>query len=167
MGWLQNVPILRRRSRSATLFVMRELRVVAVEELPGPWNPFNCLYHERFELLSVHLGAGAYRERAETFARMVNELTQAERDRCPYHVTNWSLASEVAIRCWQRCLPPGNERFADLVRRAGEGPNEIDAAQSFFFFPLSWQPGEATVGNGQHRICALKCSSASRCLVER
>jgi hypothetical protein len=95
---------------------------------------------------------------------VARSFSKAQVGRCPYHRPDWNIAAEVAVTCWQ-------EARGDYLSDVGEALSQVDlteetrwAAESFFIEPI-WINGPS-LGNGQHRVCAMKLAGVPRCLVE-
>lgn len=146
---------------------MHALVVVKVAILPWPWGPFKCRFKERFDRLAAAANPEDEAARSAIFATMVSELSAAERQQCRYHQTNWTIAAGVAVTAWCGKVSPDDAQFEDLVTHAGGGPDEWLGASSFFSEPIFLQPADPpTLGNGQHRVCAMKCAGVEHCLIE-
>lgn len=139
---------------------------VAVAELPWPWHPFKCRWEERFKQLVPHYDDLDDSERARHFGAMIAGLSEQELGQCPYHVADWRLAAELAVIFHRNEKSPAAQGFEREVRKLGGGPAEIEAIRSLWEEPISWTPGSPVVGNGQHRVCALKCAGAEIALVD-
>lgn len=139
-------------------------RVVPVSTLPFPFHLFRCPFEKRHRrALEI---AGADPDDYETpeqcssaFRIFMTELG-AEVTTCPYHVPDWMLAAERAIEAVVRDpFAPG----------AGIQTHDLDeqtawAAWEFFAEPI-FVDG-ARLGNGQHRVCAMKCAGVPAAPIE-
>jgi hypothetical protein len=139
--------------------------IVAVKELPWPWNPFRCLFHPGFEAQLA--GAGAdIGGRSQAFGAYVQRLSKDCLGACPYHATDWRLAAAVAVELLELSLADDRDELARRVRALGGRDAEIDATTSLFRDPIAWRPGADSVRNGQHRTCALKTCGVRSCIVD-
>lgn len=139
---------------------------VPVASLPWPWNPFKCTWQDRFEGLVGGRKLGDP-ERTALFERMATALSPDEVGQCPYHVTDWRLAADLALSLNRLGNTPAHRTIENGVRARGGGNAEIEAVCSFWEEPMSWSEGAPVVGNGQHRVCALKLAGAEIALIDR
>lgn len=141
------------------------MRVVRVNELPWPWNPFRCQWRDRFAALIADRDLGDT-ERATLFQEMATSLSPKEIKSCRFHDADWSVAADVAVDIFRQGMSPDTADLGALVQAVGGGAVETDAVRSFWMDPITWSPGSPFVGNGQHRICALKLAGAPAALAE-
>jgi hypothetical protein len=111
--------------------------------------PFKCRWKQEFNASGI-----------ESFGDFVRTLTPAQIAECRYHATDWMTAARVAV---------------ELVE-AGATDDDIDAAAeahdpctgyaiaSFWAEPI-FVDGRR-LGNGQHRVCAMKLAGVPQCPIE-
>jgi hypothetical protein len=139
-----------------------EWRVAQVDDLPWPRRLFRCHLHDDLaEALGAAVDVAA--EQALTRTRCL-ELSAVQIATCRYHAPDWRLATDSAVALLERTGRLDVEDFSLL-------PQMDEATQwalfSFVAEPIIWGGG-GELGNGQHRVCAMKLAKASRCpVVER
>jgi hypothetical protein len=144
---------------------MKQLREELVANLPWPWNPFKCQFADDFRK-RVEGQELSDTSRAEQFELLMQGRSPDEIGTCRYHQTDWPLVASIAVEL-HRSVPNLNYRdIEDGILGAGGTQSEVEAAKSLWIFPIVWTPGAETVGNGQHRICALKTAQVELVLVE-
>lgn len=144
---------------------MKQLREVLVVDLPWPYRPFRCAYYPRVKwLLDAEEPGDA--QAASYCGEMLTRLTPEEVAGCPFHTVDWRRAADLAVSLHRAGVKPGTEGFDASALTGGAGEGELSAIRSFWTEPISWQRGQASVSNGQHRICALKLSGATHALIE-
>ncbi|HEU5061740.1 MAG TPA: hypothetical protein VFT79_01150 [Solirubrobacterales bacterium] len=95
----------------------------------------------------------------------VRSLSKAQIRHCPYHRPDWNVAARLAIDWWRDRGREG--RLEDFALETADAKLDAPtqwAAGSFFVEPI-WING-SLLGNGQHRVCAMKRAGVPRCLVE-
>ncbi len=96
----------------------------------------------------------------------IRSLSEAQVRHCPYHRPDWTVAARLAIDWWrERGREDQLNDFALAVADVTLSAATRWAAESFFAEPI-WINGQTLLGNGQHRVCAMKLASVPRCLVE-
>lgn len=144
---------------------MRQLCEVLVDDLPWPFKPFRCVHYPRVRwLLDAENPDTA--TAATRCSEMLTRLTPEEVAACPYHSADWGLAAEVSVSLHREGLRPGTGVFEEAALAGGAKEDELWAIRSFWTEPISWQRGQPSVTNGQHRICGLKLSGATLALIE-
>jgi hypothetical protein len=117
-------------------------RIVDVGSLPWPHLLFKCRWRDRFVLASEAPAA----------------LTE-----CPYPAIDWHAAAAAAVAL----VEAGDASTAAIARAARErklDPDTSEALFNFFADPI-FCSGES-LGNGQHRVCAMKLAKVPRCPIE-
>jgi hypothetical protein len=129
-----------------------------VADLPWPHNLFRCGWAERFAAATDHLDARSELQAAT--ADTARALSPDEVAACPVHQTDWKRAASIAVAV----VEAGGD--LDDLDRSVEGLefDLVDAAASFFYHPI-FLDGDG-LGNGQHRVCAMKLGGAQRCPIE-
>lgn len=145
--------------------LLEDMYIAEVSKLPWPQGLFRCANTQAFEA-AIPEADKAHAEKCQLYVEEVaRSLSGIQLRRCPYHRPDWNLAARVAIDWWRR-------------RRSEDHPSDFDpalaevdlsaetkwAAESFFAEPI-WINGPL-LGNGQHRVCAMKLAGVPRCLVE-
>lgn len=93
-------------------------------------------------------------------AAVAHGLTPAELAKCKYHATDWVTAAEVAVGVLE-----GRETMDEAIERLGDTTREAEGVWSLLSREPVWLDGPQ-LGNGQHRVCAMKLAGAKRCPVE-
>lgn len=143
--------------------------VVPVDELPCPqrlWKGACPLKEEHCRALD-EVGERPGRHRL-AFERFLAE-GGSRMGECEYHEPEWHLAASVGVEVVQRGVPDGPDAgfaAAGLVRAQGGDSATARFASSFFEHPISVIAEGCALGNGQHRVCALKASAVSCCPVQ-
>jgi hypothetical protein len=143
-----------------------DLYVAKLASLPWGHGLFNCKYSQLFESAVRDVPPDREELGQPLVEAVARSLSSDQLRRCPYHPPDWKLAAEVAIECWQN-REPFDDFFAieEALARADLPGESRWAAESFFVQPI-YLDGPF-LGNGQHRICAMKLAGVDRCLVER
>jgi hypothetical protein len=155
----------RHRNRARKVFRVKQLHEALVEDLPWPFKPFRCLHYPRVRWL-LEAEEPDTASAATLSSAMLRRLTPEEVNACPYHSADWRLAAELSVSLHRDGLRPGTNAFEKAALAGGAEEDELWAIRSFWTEPISWQRGQASVTNGQHRICALKLSGATVALIE-
>jgi hypothetical protein len=140
------------------------MAVVAVADLPWAHNPGSCHWKPRFEKLEA-LYPPSRHHRPALGAHWYLTLTESDFAACRYHECDWKRVAAVAVEVF-KSVAEGAEiddvfgAITDALRESVEG----GWCASLFADPIVWNPGEASVINGQHRTCALKASGAPFCV---
>lgn len=139
-------------------------RVVPVSELPFPFHLFRCPFVERHvdALHAVRTNPEEYStpdQCARAFRLFVDDVGTEIAD-CPYHLPDSHRAAQRALEAVRRD-PDGFDVSADT--------NGLDdetewAAWEFFAHPI-FISGDR-LGNGQHRVCAMKCAGVREIPIE-
>ena len=139
--------------------------VVPVAGLPFPHHLFKCPLEEEHKRMLVNAGAAPGRHSTAEERRRAFELFAAGfSDRiatCPYHQPDWCLAAELA----SAAVDATGQGWFDVVETAGLDSEAEWAVWEFGTEPI-WLDGDR-LGNGQHRVCAMKVAGALRCPIER
>jgi hypothetical protein len=139
---------------------MEDWKIVSVESLPWPRHLFRC---ELAKDVIVEIVEDLELEQAATRDRVLG-LSTAEVRACAFHAPDWVTAARIAtdLAAAGRLDPRG----------VGAAMCDLDAETawallSFVAEPIIWNGGLA-LGNGQHRVCAMKIARVDRCpIVER
>jgi hypothetical protein len=139
------------------------MRVIAVADLPWPHFLFRC----HFSALFVAAVPSAVEDdvRAQYVEACARDIPPWRLRRCEYHRPNWTWAAATAIACWE--TGDADDALGDAAeagRRTGESDDTILAMYSFFWEPIFISG--TRLGNGQHRVCAMKLAGVLHCLIE-
>lgn len=142
-----------------------DMYIADVASLPWPHGLFRCP-HTRLPQASAREPEAGDDEKGQAFVEAgVRSLSKAQVQLCPYHCPDWKVAARLAIDWWRDCGREG--RLEDFALAAADAKLDAAtrwAAESFFVEPI-WINGPL-LGNGQHRVCAMKLADVPRCLVE-
>lgn len=124
-------------------------RIVRVDDLPWAHNPFRCRWKKEFDAT----GTG-------DFGAFVRGLAPDELAECPYHdgLTDWVEAARVAVELVEAGGPDPGDGYEPAETHTGCTPWAI---VSFFAYPIHLDGDR--LGNGQHRVCAMKVTGVERC----
>jgi hypothetical protein len=83
---------------------------------------------------------------------------------CEYHQPDWSLIAEIAVRA----VESGASKAARLGEARGRDEALAEWVYWLFAHPIFVQYGEEghSLGNGLHRVCAMKAAGIERCPIE-
>jgi hypothetical protein len=137
------------------------MRIVAVADLPWAHHPYKCAFADEFG--ATVPGDVAFEDRPGYFAIFAGALSPERLQTCRYHLANWQLAADAAIHVWEDDVPDVDAVVEGLLA-AGESEHTVDAMCSFFWEPIFING--TLLGNGQHRVCAMKLAGVPRCLIE-
>lgn len=141
------------------------LYVAEVSGLPWPHGLFRCSHARQFDAALRGIPGDPPEAAQRTVESAARSLSPDDLRGCDYHGPDWVLAARVAIDCWRSSSREDLADVGDAISRAGLSPQTQWAAESFFVEPI-WINGQS-LGNGQHRVCAMKLAGVDRCLVER
>lgn len=138
------------------------LRVAAVADLPWPRSLHRCAFAAELTRERAAAGPGRFTDdeahaaasRAAS-ARLFARLGPADFARCAYHRGDWRRVAEAAVAVVE----------GDPDAGEGLGPDERVWLASLLEDPIEWDQGGLGLGNGQHRVCALRAAGAPRCVV--
>lgn len=141
-------------------------RVVPVASLPFPFHLFRCPFVERHLRALKAVGGRpddyATPEQCSRAFRLFLTDVAAELTTCPYHQPDWNLATERAIDAVRR--GPIDAGSWVTAETQGLDHETAWAAWNFFAEPI-WINGDR-LGNGQHRVCAMKCAGVLEAPIE-
>lgn len=139
------------------------MRVIAVNDLPWPHFLFRCRFSAVFE---AAVPSDADDDvRAQYVEACARGIPPRRLPRCEYHRPNWTWAAATAIACWETGdAEQALQDAAEAGRRMGESHDTVWAMYSFFWDPILISG--TRLGNGQHRVCAMKLAGVPRCLIE-
>jgi hypothetical protein len=135
--------------------------IVAVDTLPWGEHPFRCRWASRFERVASRDASDA--ERRAVVRDVALSLTADELAACPYHDGNRHQAAEAAVAL----VETGDtsiEAINTVIASRGLDDRTAEWFCSFFSEPI-FVVGD-TLGNGQHRVCAMKLAKVLRCPIE-
>lgn len=145
---------------------LADLAVVAVADLPWAHNPSSCRWHERFETVR-----GSYPRTASypaaVGAHWYLTLSQEDLDNCRYHQADWRRVADVSVEVLEG-LEAGTtvDDALDAVHGILGESAETPWCTSLFVDPITFERGADSVGDGQHRSCALRVSGADLCVAD-
>jgi hypothetical protein len=135
--------------------------VADVAALPCPHNPFRCKWKREFkQALSEESDNAAGRRRA--FERFANALGPRI-EQCRFHRPDWVRVAETGVALINAGKAPKDGVLDTAL--AELGPEEQWALESLYFHAI-WINGPE-LGNGQHRVCAMKLAGVERCPIKR
>jgi len=137
------------------------MRIVEVADLPWAHNPYKCAFADDFKATAP--ADIDFDDSREYFASFAAALPPEQVQTCRYHAANWHVAAEAAIRVWHDNAPDVDTEVERLLA-AGESEDTVEAMCSFYWEPIF--VSGARLGNGQHRVCAMKLAGVPRCLIE-
>ena len=150
--------------------------VMSVAELPWAHHPFRCRYTAGFDAAvpepRVPHGSAtpewvpefSEAARHRFVAAFARSLSAEQLRRCAYHRPNWKWAADAAVACFERGVRPEPGEVIHAARTAGQSDKTAEALYSFWREPIFLNG--PILGNGQHRMCALKLAGVPRCLIE-
>lgn len=143
----------------------RVLTTVRVEDLPVPHHLFKCRYADRSgELIELYED-----DPARAGKEFLASLTDEEAARCGYHQADWRKIASLSVAVLAR-MQEGQQRekaIKAISRRFKLSHRDELELLILFADPISWGFDTDELGNGQHRVCALKKAGAEFCIVER
>ena len=110
---------------------------------------------------------GGSRQRGRSSERVQAFLAQigvAGIARCPYHEVDWATAADFVSEQFESRVYD-SEQIITAARAVGVEATAIEGIWEFFREPV-WINGKS-LGNGQHRSCALRVAGGKTCPVER
>jgi hypothetical protein len=144
----------------------RDFYVAEVANLPWGHGLFNCRYSDLFEAAVREVPPDREEDGQPLIEAVARSLSSDQLRGCRYHPPDWKLAARTAIECWRESEPEDEIlRVGEIFARADLPAEALWAAESFFVQPI-YIDGPF-LGNGQHRVCAMKLAGVDRCLVER
>lgn len=148
-------------ARARLRCVAEDWEIVEVDSLPWPHHPFKCRWTERFERV---LAAGAPESEHRAAVRdLALSLTPAELAACPYHDADWRAAAAAAVTL-AKSGDTSCEALAAVIASQEMDDSTAEALCSFFKDPIFLS--DDGLGNGQHRVCAMKLAQVPRCPIE-
>lgn len=136
-------------------------RVVLVKELPWPEDLFRCRWVKEFREASK--AAPTTVEQRGAIACYAHQLTTAQLKECPYHRPDWSLAAGTAVELVGRGRV-SSTTAAEAADQRGFDVCTASALVAFFAEPIFVDADG--LGNGQHRVCAMKLAKVQYCPIE-
>lgn len=141
-------------------------RVVPVAGLPFPHHLFKCPLEEEHKRMLVEAGGvpecrSTAEERRRAFELFVTRFSDRI-DTCPYHQPDWRLAAEMASAAVD--ATGQDQDWFDVLETSGLDRETEWAVWESGYEPI-WIDGDR-LGNGQHRVCAMKVARTVRCPIE-
>jgi hypothetical protein len=142
-----------------------EMAIVAVADLPWPHEPSVCRWKPRFDQILEQYPVK--RDRAAVGAHWFLTLSEEDCSGCSYHQADWEQIAGTSVEVFRSLDSEAelDDAVAAVEEALGDSV-EGSWCRSLFVDPISWYPGERSVGNGQHRSCALRASGAPLCVVD-
>ena len=143
-----------------------DLAVVAVADLPWTHNPSRCPHLDRFRTIE-----SLYPEEQWTppvvGAQWFLTLSEQDLEQCDHHSPDWLTVAAASVEIFEGLDATATlDTIPELVTaRLGNTP-EAERCLSLFYEPITWRHCHTRVGDGQHRICALKAAGAPFCVVD-
>jgi hypothetical protein len=143
---------------AAYLLPGESFAIVPVTAFPFAHRPFRCTHYERFcelERACADAPAGVVGKRWHM------TLTDEDFAACEFHEADWRLIAEASVVALRSAGPRATK--ADLHATCSEQALPRDEALWLYWLfadPIDWRPGEPSVTNGQHRLCALRAAGA-------
>jgi hypothetical protein len=147
--------------RDRDQYLCEPMRVANVAELPWPHHPFKCAH--ALELKAAIPDELEFEQCRPHVERFVRALTPDRLRQCDYHRPNWHWAAASAIFCFERGVEPDYGEAITAARAAGESDLTGEGLYSFYREPI--YVSGLVLGNGQHRVCAMKLSGVPLCLI--
>lgn len=132
-----------------------------MDALPWPDHLFRCHWARLFDEATRCASTGA--ERRHIVRTVATALSRDEVGACEYHSARWDVAADIAVQL-ARSGDTSWSAIAAAERAYDLGGATAQALYSFFADPI-FVSGES-LGNGQHRVCALKLARARHCPIE-
>ena len=129
--------------------------------MPWPENPFKCRWVTRFTDAVPDDAPDS--QRREIVRDIALRLTPVEVAACSYHGADWRTAAALAIAAVESGETSWNA-LDDAVRASSLDDETTEALLSFFVEPIF--VSGTSLGNGQHRVCAMKLAKVPRCPIE-
>jgi hypothetical protein len=136
-------------------------RIADVDLLPWPHCPFKCRWYERFRILAPE--ETPIRECQAVARDLARSLSSAEIRQCGYHRFDWQRIANAAV-----ALAESGDTSAEAISKA-VASHELDDDDAMELWMLFGHPiflAGASLGNGQHRVCAMKLAGVQRCPIE-
>lgn len=140
--------------------------IVPARALPYPFNLSRCRFADRHATALEAVGSTpdecpTAAQCSSAFDAFIEELADLI-NACPFHQPDWRLAAERAIDATHK---PDSGDLSQIAVDTSELDDKTSwAAWSFFSEPI-WIDGDR-IGNGQHRLCAMKCTDVSKLPIE-
>lgn len=144
----------------------RFLSVVDIADLPWAHKPFNCAHRREWGVMRAEMPSGPEFD-AAVGARFFLSLTPSQLAACPYHHADWRAIADASVRLLE--LLPADADFATvhkLAARLCPQQPEQDWLVSLFTDSIHFHDPSESIGGGQHRACALRCSGAARTVAQ-
>ena len=142
-----------------------DFHIIEVSRLPWPHGLFRCPHKTLFDLAIADVPPNRPEDCSPLVGAAARSLSADQVGACPYHRPDWSLATETAISCWQAADGDDFSAVEIAISRRDLDEETLWAAWSLLAEPI-WIDGPL-LGNGQHRVCAMKLAGVNRCLVEK
>jgi hypothetical protein len=134
--------------------------ILSVATLPYPCDLFRC--PRRDEYLALTRDPESQAVLASAFQSFAADGSKSPS--CKYHRPDWTKAAEVACSLVELGHAGDMHEFESACKKAALDDCTAWAACSFFDEPISISGH--TLGNGQHRVCAMKTQGVARCPIE-
>jgi hypothetical protein len=138
--------------------------IADLASVPWPHGIFRCRYTAVFDAVVGDIPADRPESAQPLVENVARSLSPEQLSRCDYHRPDWIRAAKVAIDCWRACESGRRSDVGAALDRVAMSEDTRWAAESFFVEPI-WIDGPL-LGNGQHRVCAMKLAGVQSCVVE-
>ena len=144
--------------------------MVSVDQLPSPHHLFRCPFareHKRC-VAAVGESSAGLAVAFDRFAAAVAPRTW----QCDYHHADWETATAAAIAALDDAAPWASSRAlasvaAEIAGARGGDEMTMWMAHSLFADPIFLMRSDLpALGNGQHRVCAMKIAGVMRCVID-
>jgi hypothetical protein len=142
---------------------MRGWRVVSVESLPPPhwlWKQA-CPLRPEYEQIVAETPEGPDRYR-RAFERFLAECGERMHE-CEYHEPDWSLIAGIAVEAVESGADDPLEEAERLAAAHGLSDEWIEWLGWLLLDPVFTIDRGRKLGNGLHRVCAMKAVGVKRC----
>lgn len=147
-------------ARREDWLVREQFRVARVASLPYAHNPSNCTHYEGlFDKAAEWDGAEG--------RRFFESLSAEQLAFCYYdQLADWRLVADASVTLFRTFESRTVSELQDAIETWSLPSNERNHVFWIFADPIVWGDKEATIINGQHRLCAIRASGAILCVID-
>jgi hypothetical protein len=141
----------------------RTWRAARIADLPYPHLLWKCKWSEVWR--SEFQRAGKPDEadgRQRVFDAFAAGLGPAKLRRCPYHRADWIRIARVGVALIEGGEHPTEAALSPALRQL----RPADAEWLYWLFAEPIFISATQLGNGQHRVCAMRLAGVERCPIE-
>lgn len=148
----------------------RQHFVASVDTLPWPSTPggvtTSCLLNEHASRLHREAG-GSVEGHQRLNEALITRASAFDLKPCWFHQQRWDLASYVAVAICRRETTSDERCLRQWVQTHRIDPVIVDLALELTgtLTPIRWTSGDEALGNGQHRVCAMKTQGVKETVV--